>query len=87
MSRRNIYFDGKQIDEKIKKICKEFEYNEWEINFKDMWEKISYRAINQKLPERIEELSNAYVKGNSIWAGDRTTNILAFHRKLEKDSE
>ena len=45
-----IYFDGRQIDERIKKVCGEFQYNEWEINFKDMWEKISHRAINNKLP-------------------------------------
>lgn len=52
-----------------------------------MWEKISHRAINQKLPERIDELSKNYVNSTSIWTGDQTTNILAFHRKLEKDCE
>jgi hypothetical protein len=27
--KKEVFFDGKQIDARIKKVCTEFQYNEW----------------------------------------------------------
>lgn len=32
-------------------------------------------------------MSRKFTDNISIWNGDQTTNILAFHRKLQKDCE
>lgn len=44
-----LKFDGEKLTEKIKALCKQFQYNEWELNTKEIIEKVSHRVLIQKL--------------------------------------
>ena len=47
---RNIDFNGEKLNQSIKRLCKTFQYNQWEVNLKEIWQKASQRVLNQKIP-------------------------------------
>ena len=48
-----LEFNEKEIKDKIKALCQEYQYQEWEVDFVAIWEKVSYRCLEKIVPETI----------------------------------
>ena len=51
-------------------MCEEYQYKEYEVDFKDIWEKVSYRCIEKFIPQVIDEYSEKSVMNISVLSGD-----------------
>lgn len=79
-----LTFREEQVSSRIKALCQEYHYNEWEVDFREIWERVSYRCVEKLIPGAIEEKSLRAVKGIGLLSGDSTTAIIAFHTNIEK---
>ena len=49
----NLVFVEKEIKDKIKALCQEYQYQEWEVDFTAIWDKVSFRCLEKIVPESI----------------------------------
>jgi hypothetical protein len=77
-------FKPEAIGQKIKSLCQEYQYNEWEINFKEIWDRVTFRCMEKVIPQYIEDKSAKCNHDCWIFSGDQTTNIIAYHTRMEK---
>ena len=71
------------MSDRIKDLCREHEYQEWEVDLGAIWEKVHYRCIDRISPQVIHDHSMA-VATPGLLTGDQTTSIIACHTALEK---
>lgn len=79
-----LVFNEEEIKEKIKKLCLEYQYHEWEVDFVAIWEKVSFRCLEKIVPEAICDKSKEMITSGTIFSGDQNTAIIAMHTSLEK---
>ena len=46
---KKLTFNGNKITQKVKEICRKFQYNEWELNLREIWEKAAHRILTLKI--------------------------------------
>ena len=61
-------------------MCKKFQYNEWELNLKEIWERASHRVLTLKLSEKIQNISSRV--SYSMLSGNKEPEIIAIHKKM-----
>ena len=79
-----LVFKPSEVNKRIKAICQEYKYQEWEIDFNEIWERVCSRYIEKMIPLQVEEQSRKSVASTRPWNGDQTTHIIAKHMQLEK---
>ena len=47
---KNLVFEPEQINNKIKKLLQEHQYNEWEVDFSEIWDRVSFRCLEKVVP-------------------------------------